>query len=124
VRELDKVPPDGALPSFIGNFHKGSRLGILIGEKELKRLVGKWTKGLHYESFGTIIQPPNKIDLMVAVADDTALQAIMSSGTLLLHPPGMAVCRLSATEGNERHTVYKFVIWEQFVVHSAVEEFL
>lgn len=124
VRELDEVPPDGALPSFIDNFHKGSRIGILIGEKELQRLAEKWTRGLHYESFGTVIRPPNEIDLMVAVADDSALQEIMSAGIMLLHPPGVAICRLSATEDNERHTVYKFTIWEQFVVHSAVDETL
>lgn len=121
---FNQMPSDGILPSFSENYSKGSRFGILMPERILKRIAEKWTRGVHYATMETIIQKPATIDPLVAVASDAEFEAIASQGMTLRHPPGVSVQQVSVSEESERITIYKFAIWEQFAMHSVVTEVL
>jgi hypothetical protein len=113
--------PQGVLPFSAKNFDRGSRLGILIS-KDLDKLIEKWVKGLHFLLFSRYITDKDTIEIMHA-DDELFIRTVgpfSQHATAVRKGPGVEVTYLSAEEGQERHTLYRFNIWAQFQTYAYV----
>jgi hypothetical protein len=113
----------GILPSFVENFSKGSRTGIMIPSRALEGVVIKWIRGVHFCEFGHPV--PADHEVSAYFVDDevaaTAFGEILQHANRIQKGPGIEVLIWQVTEGDLSITQYAFNIWQQFRAYGSVE---
>ncbi|MCH9012827.1 MAG: hypothetical protein IIA68_07195 [Proteobacteria bacterium] len=123
LKHIDDPKAPGVLPSFRRNFEEGSRTGILIPAANLKKVVGKWVRGIYFSELGQPV-PADHVVSVYFVDDDVAASAfaeIMRFAKQIQKGPGVEVLIWHAMEGDEAITQYAFKIWRQFRAYGSVE---
>ena len=91
---------------------------------QLYNCLKKWVRGVHFATFGRLIERDDKIDVF-HVTEDTAEEAfrdIRTHATILSKGPGVEVMQVSASERGQTMTLYAFNIWGQYKVYTSVDE--
>ena len=95
----------------------------MIPAAALKKVVGKWVRGVHFIEFGQPV-PADHVVSVSFVDDDVAAKAyseIMRFAKQIQKGPGVEVLIWHVTEGDESITHYAFTIWRQFKAYGSVE---
>lgn len=124
VRDIAALPPGGVLPSFSGNYLRGSRTAIVVPARLLNGVVEKWTRGLHFALLGEPVPLSGTVTVLhlKSEAAKEISDYLRRSGTVYNRGPGVEVMHVSATEGSQRESIYRYLIWQQFQSFSIVEE--
>jgi hypothetical protein len=121
---MENIPDSGLLPSFVRNFNLGSRTAMLIPSDMLNPVVEKWGLGVHSH----VWKEAAAIDAEVEVLhlDESATQEAFRGSEEFWKGidcgPGIQIRYLAVREGDERHSLYEFRIWETFVTHVSIIE--
>jgi hypothetical protein len=124
--EMENIPDSGVLPSFVQNFNLGSRTAMVIQADTLHSVVEKWGLGVHSH----IWKEAASVDAEVAVlhvGESVTRELFRGSEehwNSLDCGPGIQIRYLAVREGDERHSLYEFRIWETFVTHVSIRETL
>ena len=123
VKQITDPRGPGVLPSFRRNFWEGSRTGIAIPAGDLKAIVAKWVRGIHFCEIGQLI--PAECEVAVQFVEDSvaavAFAEISQFARRVRKGPGVEVLIWHAEEGNRSITQYAFFIWRQFRAYGSVE---
>jgi hypothetical protein len=124
VRQVDTRPTKGLLPDFGRNWDQGSRHMVLVPGRELHQIIRKWVRGLHYLTLGRLLPRSARIDVFHVTNEvaGLAFRDIEPYAPIHIKPPGVSVMQASATEGATAATIYRFVLWDQYMVCAAVSE--
>lgn len=124
VRDIAALPPGGVLPSFSGNYLLGSRTAIVVPARLLNGVVDKWTRGLHFVLLGQPV-PPSAAVTALHLEPEAAKEIteyLRRCGVVYNRGPGVEVMQVSASEGSQRESIYRYLIWQQFQAFAIVEE--
>jgi len=124
VRDIAALPSGGVLPSFSGNYFRGSRTAIVVPARLLNGVVEKWTRGLHFVLLGEPVRTSGTVTVLhlrpEAAKEITGV--LRQSGTVHNRGPGVEVMQLSASENGQRESIYRYLIWQQFQSFATVTE--
>lgn len=123
IQPMDRLPTSGLLPSFRENWLSGSRTAILVPAEELKTVVKKWIRGIHYLTTGRRIGRQEVIDVFFAEDEhaEAAFKLLRPHTKQYIHGPGIVIEQAVAAERGEEISLYDITIWEQFRALASVE---
>ncbi len=124
--EMENIPDSGVLPSFVRNFNLGSRTAIFVQADKLDSIIEKWGLGVHSH----VWKEAASVDAEVAIlhvgqsVTQEAFRGSEEHWKSIDCGPGIQIRYLAVREGDERHSLYEFRIWETFVTHVSIRETL
>jgi hypothetical protein len=124
IEEVEKLPEEGVLPSFLENWNRGSRMRVLIPKDYLDTVVGKWVRGLHSLTVKRILPKRAKIEVIHMTEKDAAevLGPLEPYSVVHLKRPCASVRQWTKSDETRAHSIYEFVVWEQYKVFATVDE--
>ncbi|MFO1153525.1 MAG: hypothetical protein U1E42_07640 [Rhodospirillales bacterium] len=122
---FESQPEIGVLPSFAQNWEQGSRTAVLMPVDDLDAIVRKWVQGVHYNTLGRIIPDASAIDVFhvdECAGDAPPLIEILKRSPTHHRGPGIKITQASGSDETKIMTLYRFLIWQQFIVYASVRE--